>query len=187
MVPGALLDLVGAVELFQEHDPGQVVGEGHGGHAQPQVRLGLQGGVEPHAAADEEGELALARQAEVHQALCQLRAGQHFPLHAQGYQGAASGQLLPDGGGLTLQGGGDLAGSWVLRKPLLRELQDLQAAVAAQALGVLRRRVYVEPLLQLSHAQDGHLLHSAPSSRYSSPGQDRGAAARRSRKWMPCS
>ena len=26
MIPGALLDLVGAVELFQEHDPGQVVG-----------------------------------------------------------------------------------------------------------------------------------------------------------------
>ena len=41
MVFGPGLDGLRPVQLFQHHDPGQVVGKGHGAHGQLQVRLGL--------------------------------------------------------------------------------------------------------------------------------------------------
>ena len=50
-------DLIRPIDLLQQHDPGQMVGEGHGGHGQPPVRLPLQALVQPHAAADEKGQL----------------------------------------------------------------------------------------------------------------------------------
>ena len=42
---------------------------------------------------------------------------------------------------------------------LLRELQDLQLAVAPQALGVLLRRLDVEALLELPHTEERYTPH----------------------------
>ena len=55
VVAGALPDLEGPVELFQQHDPGQVVGEGHGGHGQFDPGLPLQALRQAVGAADDKG------------------------------------------------------------------------------------------------------------------------------------
>ena len=55
MVRPAGGDHLGPVELLQKHHPEQVVGEGHGGEGEPQVRLPLEGLVQAVGAADDEG------------------------------------------------------------------------------------------------------------------------------------
>ena len=49
----------------------------------------------------------------------------------------------------------------VLRQAALRQLDDLQLAVPPQALDVLGGGLLIKPLLQLPHAENGYLLHSA--------------------------
>ena len=48
------LDAFGPVELLQDHDPGQVVGEGHFAHGQLPVGLGLDRGVHAEGGPDQE-------------------------------------------------------------------------------------------------------------------------------------
>ena len=88
------------VDLLQHHHPGQMVGKGHGGHAQPPVRLLFDALIQPHAAADEKGDLRLSLHAEVRHPAAQLIAGAGLALDAQGDNGPAPGQPFPDGGGL---------------------------------------------------------------------------------------
>ena len=57
MIAGPLIDLEAAVDLLQQHDPGQVVGEGHGGHGQLDLGLRLDGGVQAVGAADEKDQV----------------------------------------------------------------------------------------------------------------------------------
>ena len=72
------VDLIGAVDLFQQHDPQQVVGKGHGGHGQPQGGLPLQGGVHPVGAADEKDDVAGPLSGAVGKIPGQLLAGTLF-------------------------------------------------------------------------------------------------------------
>ena len=60
VVAGALGDFEGPVELLQQHDPGQMVGEGHFGHGQAQVGTLLDSGMESVGGADDKAELAAA-------------------------------------------------------------------------------------------------------------------------------
>ena len=54
-------DLIRPVDLFQQHDTGHVVREGHGGHGQPQSGLPLQGFVHSEGAADEKDDMTKIR------------------------------------------------------------------------------------------------------------------------------
>ena len=121
--------------------------------------------IQPHAAAYEKGDLRFALHAEVDDPAAQILAGAGLALNAQRDHRAALGQALPDGCALGLEGLLYLRRGGLLRQAVFWQLDDVQLAVSLQALDVLRRRVRVEPLLQLSHAQDGHSLHintSAP-------------------------
>ena len=57
MILGAVIDLKSPVELFQQHDPGQVVGKGHGGHAHPDPGLAFQPFLQPIGASDQENKM----------------------------------------------------------------------------------------------------------------------------------
>ena len=157
-------DLIGAVYLLQQPDTGHVVGEGHGGHTEPPVSLALQVLVQAHAAADEEGELGLALNAEFGHAAAQLLAGAGPALDAQGDDRAALGQPLTDGVTLGAESLLYLRRGGIVGQSLLRQLDKLQLAVALEALDVLGGGVDVEFLLQLAHAEDGHTLHSVTSA-----------------------
>ena len=152
-----------------------MVGEGHGGHAQPLLGQGLDGGMEAAGTADDEGQPRLLPG----QQTGQLLAGAELPLHAQGRHGGAGGQPGADGLRLPGQGPLDLRRGGVLRQTLLRQLHQIQLAAAAQALAVLRRRLDVEPLLQLPHTDHAHPLHGAPSREIHSPAVFQGAAGPR--------
>ena len=60
MIPAAGLDGFCPVELLQHHDPGQMVGEGHGAHGEPEIRLFLDSGGHAEGGADEKAGAALA-------------------------------------------------------------------------------------------------------------------------------
>ena len=138
-----------------------MVREGHGRHAQPPIRLFFQGLVQSVAAADEKCHPALALQRESRQLFRQRLAGAHLSLDAQGYHRPV--QLRTDGVGLGRKRLLYLRRGRVLRQPDLRQLQHLQLAVTAQPFDVLRRRVGIELLLQLAHAQHGDALHVSTS------------------------
>ena len=74
-----------------------------------------------------------------------------------GGQPGADGLRLPGQGPLNLRRGG------VLRQPLLRQLHQLQPAVPAQPLDVLRRGLGIKFFLQLANADDGYSQHGVRS------------------------
>ena len=96
MIPGPGVDLEGPVDLLQDHHPGQMVGEGHGGHGQAQMRLLFDGWVETEGAADDQGQVRGPVYHPALQGLGKLGAGQEPALHAQGDALGAFGQLFPD-------------------------------------------------------------------------------------------
>ena len=53
MILASRVDLVRPINLLQEHDPGQMVGEGHGGHGQLHCRQILDRRMQPERTADE--------------------------------------------------------------------------------------------------------------------------------------
>lgn len=57
MIAGPLVDFKRPVELLQKHDPGQVVGKGHGRHGQLQPCLLLDGGMQAVGASDDESQM----------------------------------------------------------------------------------------------------------------------------------
>ena len=156
-------DLTGPVDLLQQHDAGQVMGKRHRRHGQPPVGLVLQVLRKAHAAADEERQLAFAGHRQLLHPAAQLHAGAGLPLDAQGDDRPAPGQLFPYGGGLRRQRPLNLRRRGVLRQAALRQLDDLQLAVPPQALGIFGGGLLIELLLQLSHAEDGYLLHGVLS------------------------
>ena len=60
MVLAAGLNGFCPVELFQHHDPGQMMGEGHGTHGQPEICLFLHSWGHAEGRADEEACAGLA-------------------------------------------------------------------------------------------------------------------------------
>ena len=54
MIRGPLVYLEGPVDLLQHHDPGQMVGEGHGAHGELEIRLLLDLRADAEGRADEE-------------------------------------------------------------------------------------------------------------------------------------
>ena len=168
VVPRPRVDLAGPVDLLQQHHPGQMMGEGHGGHGELRPRLRLDGLVEAEGAPDQKHQPLLQTLLRPcgpgRHGLGQLLAGAQPPLYAQGDKTGGGRQLSLDGRRLLPQGGVDLRLGGMLRQTFFRQLHDLQLAVPAQALGVLRRRLGVELLLQLSDTQQGYPLHTAPPS-----------------------
>ena len=91
----------------------------------------------------------------------QRLAGAFLSLYAHGDEQTSGGQLCPHGIGLSGQRRLDLGRGGRLRQPFLRQLQNCQRAEAAQPLGVFRCGVQIKFFLQLSRADDRHLLHTA--------------------------
>ena len=164
MVAGALPDLEGPVDLLQQHDPGQVVGEGHGGHGQLDLGLRLDGGVQAVGAADEKDQVLGGALLPGPNQLGQLLAGAHPALYAQGGQHGAGGQLGPDGRGLPGQGLVDLALRGSLGQFFLRQLHQGEPAIGGQPLDVLGAGLLIEFFLQLTHADEIDAQHRAASS-----------------------
>ena len=114
MVGRPLIDFKRPIDLLQQHDPGQVVGEGHGGHGQLGVGLRLDGGVKAVAAADDEDHMLLRAAARDGKHLGNFLAGAHPALHAQGRHPGAGRDFGPDGLPLLGQGVGNLPQGGVL-------------------------------------------------------------------------
>ena len=75
MVAGPRVDLAGAVDLFQQHHPRQMVGEGHGGHGQAEKGQGLDAGVQAEGPADQKDQMTLALGGGVRHEAGQVLAG----------------------------------------------------------------------------------------------------------------
>ena len=161
MVFASGVDLVGPVDLLQEHDPQQVMGKGHGGHGQPQIGLLFQRGVHPVGAADEEDDVSGTPGGGLRKIAGQRLAGAFLSLYAHGDEQTSGRQLCPHGIGLSGQRRPDLGRGGRFRQPFLRQLQNCQRAEAAQPLGVFRCSVQIKFFLQLPRADDRHLLHTA--------------------------
>ena len=161
MVFGSCVDLISPVDLLQQHDPGQMMGKCHGGHGKAQVRLGLNGFVQAHAAADEKHQAGVPAHGEAGHAVGQLGRGEGLSLDAHGDDGGTLGELGADERGLRLQSLTDLGGGGIVGQTALRQLDDVQTAKTAEALGVFGHSLCIEPLFQLAHAYKRYFLHAA--------------------------
>ena len=93
------LDGFGPVQLFQNHDPGQMVGKGHGRHGQAQVRGGLQGRIHAVGAAQHKAGGRPARQLDLRSVWASCSEERRLPSGVNTHSQAAPGDLFPDGGG----------------------------------------------------------------------------------------
>ena len=162
MVFAAGLDGFRPVELLENHDPGQVVGEGHGAHTEAEIRPGFYPGGDPKGGADEKTGAALAGIFDLPELLREVLAGQELSLRGKDSQPGAPGNPGENGVRLPLQTLGDLPGGGVFRKPGFRQFQKGEPAVPRQPFGVLRRSAEVEGFLQLPHGDKGDVKHGAP-------------------------
>ena len=137
MIARSLLNFKGPINLLQQHDPGQVVGEGHGRHGQLDVGLRLDGGVQAVAAPDEKDHVLLPADPGDGEHLEELLAGAQPPLDTQRAHPGAGRDLGPDGVPLFVQGVGDLPQGGVLGQLGLGNLDDGQLAVGGQPLDIL--------------------------------------------------
>ena len=60
MIALAGVDLGGAEELLQQHDPGQLVGKGHGAHAQLEISPGRDGGMQSQRPSDNKDDITFS-------------------------------------------------------------------------------------------------------------------------------
>ena len=162
MVFAAGLDGFRPVELLENHDPGQVVGEGHGAHAEAEIRPGFYPGGDPKGGADEKTGAALAGVFHLPELFREGFAGQELAFRRKDAQPGSFWNPGEDGVRLLLQPLGDFRGGGVFGEPGFRQLQEGKPAVSRQPLGVLRRRAEVKGLFQLSHGNEGDVKHTAP-------------------------
>ena len=162
VVFAAGLDGLRPVELLQNHDPGQVMGEGHGAHTEAEIRPGLHPGREPEGGAYEKAGAALAGIFHLPELFREGFAGQELAFRRKDAQPGSFGDPGEDRVCLLLQPLGDFRRRGIFGEPGLRQLQKGEPAVARQPLGVLCRGVEVEGFLQLSHGDEGDVEHGAP-------------------------
>ena len=94
MIAGPLVDLKDSIELLQQHDTGQVMGKGHGGHGQAQDGGVLYARGQTIGATDEKDHAGTALQHPVGHAPGQIFAGEKPTLHTQGHRQSALGDAL---------------------------------------------------------------------------------------------
>ncbi len=159
MVPLPRQDLPGAVELLQQHDPRQLVREGHFGHGQTAVGPGDHlAGQAQRAADDEHG--APAALVAILQQLRQPLAGQLRRVDAQGDHMVRRAEAFKQRLALLLHDPLPVGIGGMLRLGQVIHLDELGPAVPGQALQVLGAGVAPVGFLEPAHAQD-QLSHGA--------------------------
>ena len=96
VVLAAGLDGFGTVKLLQHHDPGKVVGEGHGAHGQLEVRLLFDFGRDAEGRTDEEAGRAFAGQLHFLHLLGKGFAAEGLTLRREDAQPRTLGDLAED-------------------------------------------------------------------------------------------
>ena len=96
VILAAGLDGFGTVELFQHHDTGKMVGEGHGTHAELEVRFLLDPGCHAEGRTDEKTGRGLAGEFHFLHFLGEGFTGKGLSLRREDAQPCALGDLTED-------------------------------------------------------------------------------------------
>ena len=170
MVFAAGLDGLGPVDLLQDHDPGQMVGEGHSSHGQLEIGLVLDLLADAEGGADEEAGAALSGILHVSELVRKFLGGQDLALGSENAEPAVLRNFGEDHLRLLVKTRLDFGRGGVLREPMLGQLDELERAVALQPLLVFGGGREVELLLELAHDDQCDVKHyrRKPSKIFSS-------------------
>ena len=138
----------GPINLLQNHHPGQVVGEGHGGHGKPPVGVLFDALRHPLGGADDEIQAAGPFQGVAADFGRKLFACEHLSLDAQGAGDPRSQEGGFDGVGLLFQLGG---------ADLLLELDHFHFAQALEPLFEFVAGVLVEFFLEFTNTDQADI------------------------------
>ena len=139
-----------------------MVGEGHGAHGQLQVCPGLDPWGHSKGRADEKTGAAFAGIFHLRHGLGEGFAGQLLALWGKDTEPSPLGNLGENGVRLLFQSGGDLPGGGIFRQTDFRQLQQGEAAVAPQPLGVLLSGRQIKLFFQLAHGNQRNVKHKIP-------------------------
>ena len=161
------LNALGAVELLDGHDAHQVVREGHRPEGQAQIRRRLDARRDAEGRADQEAQRALARELDLRELFGKRLGRKRFALRGQDAEPAALRELLENAVGLLFQPCGDLGGRGRLGQTRLRQLEQPEAAEAAEPLGIFLHCLRVKLFLELADGKQRHGEHQSSSGRRS--------------------
>ena len=131
-----------------------MVRKGHFAHGKLQIGKLFQFRRDAERRADQKAGAGPPAAFRLPQRIGQLLRGQKLPLRRQDAEKAALRELRADKLRFFLQTLRDLRVVRVLRQTALRQLDELEIAIGPQALGVFRRGLGIEVLLQLSHTDE---------------------------------
>ena len=147
------------VELFQNHDPRQMVGEGHCPHGKAEIRPLLDMGGHAEGGADQKAGAGLAGIFHVPELVREGFAGQLLPFGGEDAEPGALGDFGEDQLGFLFQPCLNLAGGGIFGKPCFRQLEKRKGAVSPQPLFFLLGGGNVEFFLELAHGDQGDAEH----------------------------
>ena len=164
MIFTARLDGFSPVNLLQDHDSCQMVGEGHGAHGELEIGLFLDFGRHAEGRADEEAGAGLAGIFYFLQFVCEAFAGQFLALRGEDAEPSTFGKLLEDQICLFFETGRDFRRGRILRQTDFRQFQKGEFTVTAQTLFVFFGGGNIEFFFQFAHGDQGDVEHEDPSS-----------------------
>ena len=159
MVFASGLDGLGPVDLLQDHDPCQMVGEGHLSHGKLEIGLVLDLLADAEGGADQETGTGFAGIFHILELSREFLAGEDLTLGGEDAKPRTLGDLLENELRFLVEARLDLGRGGVLREPVLGQLDDLEGAVALQPLFLLGGGGQVELLLELAHDDEGDIKH----------------------------
>ena len=163
MIAPARRNGTGAVKLFAEHQPHQLMREGHPGKGEAQRRGLLYLIAKPEGAADNEGERAGSPHLKLIEGSGQLFGGKQLSFDAQCNQAASRG-LFEDSFSLCPESRPNLRPGRLLGKPGLLQLGDPDLSESGKPLSVLGAPVGEIALLEPAHRDDLDISHQSRTS-----------------------
>lgn len=147
------------VELFQNHDASQMVGEGHCPHGEAEICPLLDTGGHAEGGADQKAGAGFAGIFHVPELVREGFAGQFLPFGGEDAEPRTLGNFGEDQLGFLFQSRLNLAGGRIFGKPCFRQLEKGKGAVSAQTLFLFLGGGNVEFFLELAHGDQGDAEH----------------------------
>ena len=121
MIFGTCLNGLCPVQLLENHDAGQMMGEGHGTHGKFEIRLSFHTGRHTEGGANEKAGTAFAGQFDFLQLVREFLAGQFPAFRGKYAEPGAFGDFGENQLSFLLQTGSDFGRGGIFREPHFRE------------------------------------------------------------------